>query len=243
MEEIIKKRTELSNYFYNENKTYTKEAILHKEFAVLSFSPHEEYIDTVKSKYDNLCVDLSTFVFEDMDECYIKGVISDVDRQRIQTIIHLQNKDNNVSVTIRPSLLEIYNDYLIVGEPTIVKCNIWKNRAYLSFLISLNYLDNFKQEQEYMDGNLEKWVKKKNKINKGGPYKYGLIMQCNLIKTKRGKKMIRGILHDGTYISSFGCMLTFNPLIDESLRASDVIKYRQNDDEEFFISSSEKVPV
>ena len=52
MQKIIKKRTELANYFLNENKKYTKTDILHKEFAVLSFSPHEEYIDTIVTEYD-----------------------------------------------------------------------------------------------------------------------------------------------------------------------------------------------
>ena len=101
MEKVINKRSELMNFFKNENKTYTKQEILHREFAVLSFSPREEYIDTIVTEFDDYCVDLDTFKFEDTDECYIKGIISDVDRQRYQLIIHLQNKDHNISITIR----------------------------------------------------------------------------------------------------------------------------------------------
>ena len=162
MEKIINKRSKLMNFFKNENKTYTKQEILHREFAVLSFSPREEYIDTIVTEFDDYCVDLDTFKFEDTDECYIKGIISDVDRQRYQLIIHLQNKDHNISITIRDSVANIYNNYLVVGEPCIVKCRIWRERLYLSFLIALNHIDDFPQECDYIKGILFDLVKEKN---------------------------------------------------------------------------------
>ena len=161
MEKVINKRSELMNFFKNENKTYTKQEILHREFAVLSFSPREEYIDTIVTEFDDYCVDLDTFKFEDTDECYIKGIISDVDRQRYQLIIHLQNKDHNISITIRDSVANIYNNYLVVGEPCIVKCRIWRERLYLSFLIALNHIDDFPQECDYIKGILFDLVKER----------------------------------------------------------------------------------
>ena len=55
---IVQKRTDLINFFLNEHKKYTQHDILNKEFAVLSFSPRDEYIDTIHTPYDNLCLDL-----------------------------------------------------------------------------------------------------------------------------------------------------------------------------------------
>ena len=108
MNNIIQKRTELINFFLNQEKIYTKEDILNKEFSVLSFSPSEEYIDTLHSDFDDLCIDLSTHKIEDTSEIYIKGIIVDVDRQNYQTIIHLQRV-----LMIQP-ILFILNHLLIL---------------------------------------------------------------------------------------------------------------------------------
>lgn len=243
MDEVIKKREDLMNFFKNENKQYTKQEILHREFAVLSFSPREEYIDTIITKYDQYCVDLSTFNFTDTDECYIKGIISDVDRQRYQLIIHLQNKDHNISITIRDSVADIYNDYLVVGEPCIAKCRIWQGRLYLSFLIALNYLDDFSQECSYIDGTLLKIVEEKNKEKKDKTLHYGIVKQCQIVTTQKGKKMLRGSLYEGPDKErSFGCMMNiYNRNLSPSIHASDCIQFRS--DHDFFINDAQLVKI
>ena len=153
MNNVVQKRTDLMNFFFNEKKTYTKEEILNKEFSVLSFSPTEEYIDTIKTKYDDLCVDLSTYNIVDTSEVFIKGIIVDVDRQGYQTIIHIQNKESVVSVSTNGVTLQKYDDYLVVGEPVIVKAKGFNERLYLSLLIQLNNLDLFEKECNYLNGN------------------------------------------------------------------------------------------
>ena len=241
MEKVINKRSELMNFFKNENKTYTKQEILHREFAVLSFSPREEYIDTIVTEFDDYCVDLDTFKFEDTDECYIKGIISDVDRQRYQLIIHLQNKDHNISITIRDSVANIYNNYLVVGEPCIVKCRIWRERLYLSFLIALNHIDDFPQECDYIKGILFDLVKEKNDGEENKTIHYGIIKQCPMVTTKKGKKMLRGTLYEGPNNErSFGCMMNiYNRQLSPSVHASDCIQFKSN--HEFFISDARLV--
>lgn len=240
METTINKRTDLMNFFKNENKIYTKQEILHREFAVLSFSPREEYIDTIITEFDKYCVDLDTFDFADTDECYVKGIISDIDRQRYQLIIHLQNKDHNISITIRDSVADIYNDYLVVGEPCIAKCRIWKERLYLSFIISLNNISDFQQECDYITGDLLKLVEEKNK-NSEKHIHYGIIKQCQLVTTQTGKKMLRGVLYEGPNSErSFGCMMNiYNRKLSPSVHASDCIQFRSN--HEFFINDARLV--
>lgn len=241
MEKIINKRSELMNFFKNEDKKYTKQEILHREFSVLSFSPREEYIDTIVTDYDEYCVDLSTFDFVDTDECYIKGIISDVDRQRYQLIIHLQNRDHNVSITIRDAVADIYNNYLVVGEPCIAKCRIWQGRLYLSFLIALNYIEDFEQECDYINGTLFKLVKEKNDNRIDETIHYGIIKQCQIVTTKKGKKMLRGTLYEGpNQERSFGCMMNiYNRNLSPSVHAGDCIKFKSN--HEFFISDAQLV--
>ena len=241
MDKIIEKRSELMNFFKNEKKQYTKQEILHREFAVLSFSPRDEYIDTIITEFDKYCVDLDTFDFADTDECYVKGIISDVDRQRYQLIIHLQNREHNISITIRDSVANIYNDYLVVGEPCIVKCRIWKSRLYLSFLIALNYLDDFSQECSYIDGKLFELVEEKNKNKKDKTLHYGIIKQCQFVTTQRGKRMLRGTLYEGPNNErSFGCMMNiYNRKLSPSVHAGDCIQFKTN--HEFFINDAKLV--
>ena len=240
MEKIIKKRTDLMNFFLNEDGESSKREILQKEFAVLSFSPREEYIDLVKTDYDDLCVDLSTFLFEDTPECYIKGIIVDVDRQKYQTIIHIINKDNNVGIVIRPEVLEYYEKYLITGDPIIAKCKIWNERLYMSFLVSIDHMEDFKQELAYMSGIAQSNVTSKIKqLGDDRDISYGVVVECAFVKTKTGKDMLRGTIWDGKQQRSFGCMAnSYHPIIPKKIKAGDYIKF-DRPIKEFFINNVE----
>lgn len=240
MEKIIQKRTELINFFLNEKNTYTKEDILNKEFAVLSFSPHDELIDTITTPYDHLCIDPSTFDFdEDTTEFYVKGIITDVDRQQYQTIIHIQNKDKNISITIRDQLIDIYNEYYIVGDPVIAKCRTWSGRLYLSFMVNLNYLENFTKEQRYMSGVSFNTVANSYDVNKR--FQYGVIMTVMKVRTKTDKPMLRGWLFDGERKREFATMETsFNSFVPWNVQAGDYVRFSKPN-HKFFINNMEVV--
>ena len=244
MEKTIEKRTELINFFFNEDKTYSKQDVLYKEFAVLSFSPHEDYIDTVTSPFDDMCIDLSTFDYNDTDECYIKGIVADVDKQRYKTIMHLQNKKHNVSIHISIDLANHYQSFLNVGEPVIIKCKVWNKKFFMSMLVALNDLnsDVFSNEIAYMDGSAIDTLREYKPTKKDEGYNFALIRECTQIRTKSGKDMIRGTLcmQDGES-KDFGCMLTFlnHTLNGVVPRSGDFIKYKSNHD--FFINSTEVV--
>lgn len=240
MDKIIQKRTDLMNFFLNEKHQYTKEDILNKEFAVLSFSPHDELIDTIVTPYDHLCLDPSEYNFdEDTIECYIKGIITDVDRQQYQTIIHIQNKDQNVSITIRDQLVDIYNEYYIVGDPIIAKCRVWNSRIYLNFLVNINYLDRFIKEQRYMSGIAFDTVANSYDVNKR--FQYGVIITVMKVRTKTDKPMLRGWLFDGEKKREFGTMSTdFNTFVPWNVQAGDYVRFSKPN-HNFFINNMEVV--
>lgn len=239
--EIIQKRSDLINFFLKEANVYDKEDVLNKEFAVLSFSPTEEYIDTLKSPFDHLCVDLSTYVMVDVDEVYVKGVIIDIDRQSFQTIIHLQNKDTIISITCKDAALSKYSDYFIVGEPIIAKCRVWNERMNLSFLVQLNNLDAFKKECSYMNGSTKKELEQMMEGKENERTHYGLIIECSMVKTKKGNDMLRGVMFDGKINRQFGVVKNFyNPSIPTYALAGDIISFNKPK-LEFLLSNVEVV--
>ena len=97
MEQIINQRSNLLNYFFNEEKEYSKLEILNKEFAALSFSPREEYIDAFTTEFDEMLTPIEDLE-DDHDEVLLKGIITDVDIKKDYCIIHIQNKSDNISI-------------------------------------------------------------------------------------------------------------------------------------------------
>ena len=98
MEKIIKHRSQLLNYFFNQSVEYTKEDILAREYAALSFSPKEEYVDVFKTDYDDVLTPMVELE-HDMPEVLVKGIVVDVDMKKNYCIIHIQNKGWNFSVS------------------------------------------------------------------------------------------------------------------------------------------------
>lgn len=239
--DVVKKRTDLINFFLKEEKIYSKEDILNKEFAVLSFSPTEEYIDVLKTDYDDIFIDLSTYVPVDVSEIFLKGIIVDVDRQNFQTIIHVQNKESIISITCNGSTLNKYDQYFDVGEPIIAKCKVYNERLYLSFLIQLNNSSNFEKEWDYISGDAKEKIDTIMSDRKNQETHYGLIIECNLVKTKKGKDMVIGTLYDGEQDRSFGIVKTqYNPIIPQYAIAGDYVRFNKPTDD-FFINNMEVV--
>lgn len=241
MDDIVKKRTNLINFFLKEDNKYSKKDILNREFAVLSFSPLEEYIDVLHSPFDHLCVDLSTYVPVDTNEVYIKGIIIDIDRQNFQTIIHLQNKESIISISCKDATLSKYDDCFITGNPIIAKCKVFNERLYLSFLVELNNLDAFKKECNYMNGYSKDVIHNIMEDKQDSQTHFGLIIECSMVKTKKGRDMLRGTLYDGVQIRNFGIVKTsFNPFLPNYALAGDYVSFNKPSSD-FFINNMEVV--
>lgn len=185
MQEIIEKRTQLLNYFFNQSKEYSKVEILNKEYSALSFSPREEYIDAFKTDYDEVLTpiqDLQT----DSPEVLIKGIIVDVDMKKNYCIIHLQNKADNISVSVDTNVLNRYGDYLQKGHLLLVKGHTYNGKVYMHFLIDYNVDDSFIMEHDYLDGVS---VSLLDDFDYTGRYDLvGLVKQVKYFISKRSKK-------------------------------------------------------
>ena len=72
---------------------------------------------------------------------------------------------------------------------------------------------------------------------------YGIIKQCQIVTTQKGKKMLRGSLYEGPDKErSFGCMMNiYNRNLSPSIHASDCIQFRS--DHDFFINDAQLVKI
>ena len=89
MEEIVEKRSQLLNFFTGQSVNYSKTDILNKEYAALSFSPREEFIDSFVTEYDDVLTPITDLKME-LPEVLIKGIIIDIDMKKSYAIIHIQ---------------------------------------------------------------------------------------------------------------------------------------------------------
>ena len=185
MQEIIEKRTQLLNYFFNQSKEYSKVEILNKEYSALSFSPREEYIDAFQTEYDDVLTpiaDLQT----DLPEVLIKGIIVDVDMKKNYCILHLQNKADNISVSVDSNVLNRYGDYLQKGHLLLVKGHTYNNKVYMHFLIDYNVDDSFIIEHNYLDNVSASLLDDLDYTNRYDLV--GLVRQVKYFISKRSKK-------------------------------------------------------
>lgn len=241
MEDIINKRTDLYNFFFNDGQVFTKEEILRKEFSVLTFSPHEEYIDMVKTDYDYVCDDLNVLdVNEDRSEVYIKGIIIDVDNKKDYAIIHIQNKSINLSISCSKAILYRYNTYLEVGNVIIARCHIFNTKIYMDFMIDINFIENFGSEIDFLTGKTQEKMKSKT-FNPFSDMYQGLICQITYFVSKKGNKCKRMEIMVGDKIHTLvSCKNSYyNPFFEEDLIVSDVVSYVKRN--ENFISNVKKI--
>lgn len=241
MQEIVDKRTTLYNFFFNEAQLFTKEEVLRKEFSVLTFSPHEEYIDMVKTDYDDICAKLDILdINEDVSEVYIKGIIIDVDNKKDYAIIHIQNKSINLSISCSKSILYRYGTYLEVGNVIIARCHIFNSKIYMDFMIDIDFIDNFGSEIDFITGVSKEKMKTKT-FNPFADRYEGLILQITYFISKKGNKCKRMEVLIGDKVHTFvSCKSSFhNPFFEEDLVVGDIISFIKND--ESFISNVKKI--
>ena len=110
MQEIIEKRAQLLNFFTGQSVNYSKTDILNKEYAALSFSPREEFIDSFVTEYDDVLTPIADLKME-LPEILIKGIIIDIDMKKNYAIIHIQNKADNISISVDENVLYKYGEY------------------------------------------------------------------------------------------------------------------------------------
>lgn len=185
MNEIIKKRSQLLNYFFNQSIDYTKEDILAKEYAALSFSPKEEYVDVFRTDYDDVLTPMVELE-HDMPEVLVKGIVVDVDMKKNYCIIHIQNKGWNFSVSVDSNVLNRYGDYLQKGHLLIIKGHTYQGKIYMHFLIDYSSDSSFITEHNYLKGASELLI---NDVDYTNRYDLvGLVRQVKYFISKRSKK-------------------------------------------------------
>ena len=185
MDKIIEKRSQLLNYFFNQSVDYTKEDILAREYAALSFSPKEEYVDVFKTDYDNALTPM-TDLEQDIPEVLVKGIVVDVDMKKNYCIIHIQNKGWNFSVSVDTNVLSRYGDYLQKGHLLIIKGHTYQGKIYMHFLIDYNSEHSFIAEHNYLSGMSESLVDDIDYTNRYDLV--GLVRQIKYFISKRSKK-------------------------------------------------------
>lgn len=185
MDEIIEKRSQLLNYFFNQSVEYTKEDILAREYAALSFSPKEEYVDVFKTDYDDVLTPMMELE-HDMPEVLVKGIVVDVDMKKNYCIIHIQNKGWNFSVSVDSNVLNRYGDYLQKGHLLIIKGHTYQGKIYMHFLIDYSSDSSFITEHNYLKGTSELLI---NDVDYTNRYDLvGLVRQVKYFISKRSKK-------------------------------------------------------
>lgn len=185
MDEIIEKRSQLLNYFFNQSVEYAKEDILAREYAALSFSPKEEYVDVFKTDYDDVLTPMVELE-HDMPEVLVKGIVVDVDMKKNYCIIHIQNKGWNFSVSVDSNVLNRYGDYLQKGHLLIIKGHTYQGKIYMHFLIDYSSDSSFITEHNYLKGTSELLI---NDVDYTNRYDLvGLVRQVKYFISKRSKK-------------------------------------------------------
>ena len=190
MEEIVEKRVQLLNYFFNESNEYTKTDILNKEYAALSFSPREEFIDLFQTGYEDILASVN-MLEENHEEIYLKGIIVDVDNKKGYSIIHIQNKADNISIMVDESVQYHYGKYFEKGHVILVKAHTFNGRVYMHFLIDYSSDDAFLKEHNYIDGLSQQMIDEYE-----SPVNTALIKQAKYFKSQRGNNCLRLVLYE-----------------------------------------------
>ena len=188
MEQIVKKRSDLLNYFFNEEKEYSKLDILNKEYSALSFSPREEFIDSFTTEYDDILTPFN-MLEENHDEVVLKGIIVDVDNKKGYSIIHVQNKSDNISISLDEAVLYHYGKFLEKGHIIVVKAHTWNGKVYMHFLIDYSVDESFLRERNYLDNVSQGMIDDVDYTNL--MYSVALVKQAKYFKSKKGNNCLR----------------------------------------------------
>lgn len=233
MQEIIEKRSQLLNYFLPEEKKYSKLDILNKEYAALGFSPREEFIDAFKTDYDDL-LNTKIELEENLDEVLLKGVIVNIDNKKGFSIIHIQNKADNISIMIDGSVLYHYGKYLEKGHIVLIKGHTFNQRVYMHFLIDYSTDDAFLREHNYLDGTSRFMIDDYDYDSHS--YKVGLVKQAKYFRSQRGNNCLRLQVYeegeDKVYITCSnlpknivaGMFVSYTPSLDNKAFCNSVVE-------------------
>ena len=232
MDKIVEKRNQLFNYFFNESNNYSKTDILNKEYAALSFSVHEEFIDSFKTEYDDVLTPIDELK-QELPEVLVKGIIIDIDMKKNYAIIHIQNKADNISVSVDQNVLNKYGDYFEKGHIVVIKGHTYKNKVYMHFLIDYSSKDSFIMEKNYLNGMSEKIVDEVDYSNRRDYV--GLVRQAKYFVSRKGmgSKCLRLQVHvkgqEKTYIS---CNNNYN-MIPKNITAGMMISFNVSNNPAF----------
>lgn len=239
MDSIIEKRTDLINYFRNENENYTKLDVLNKEFSVLQFSIREEFIDNFVTDYDDIVTNVDDVDGIDVDEIFIKGIIVDVDNKKDYSIIHIQNKENNTSISCDKTVVNRYSDYFENGDVVIVKCHTYNGKFYMHFMIDFMHEQDFEREIAYMNGSLDNIVSKIDYYNIRRPI--GLVKQAKYFTSKNGNKCLRLILNvKGETKTFITCSNKYNS-IPQKIIAGEFVEYSMSGNSDTFVNNVSRI--
>lgn len=237
MDEIVEKRSQLLNYFFNQSVNYSKTDILNKEYAVLSFSPREEFIDFFTTPYDEVLTPIEELEENNLDEILIKGVIIDIDNKKGYSIIHIQNKADNISISIDSAVLYHYNEYLKKGHIILVKGHTYNGKVYMHFLIDYSVDDAFLRESNYLDGISKAIIDDIDYTDKLD--KIALIKQAKYFKSKRGNNCLRLQVYEEGYEKTY---ITCSNL-PRNIVAGMIVSYNVSDNEAFCNNLKEVVDI
>ena len=209
MQDIITKRAGLMNYFLNEDKEYSKEDILAKEFSVLSFSIYDEFIDNIQTPFEHIITPLNE-IDGDIEELYVKGIVIDVDNRQGYSIIHIQNKNENKSVSCSSQIVSRYGKYLETGHILLINCHSYNDRLYMHFMIDLSVDDAFVRETNYINGTSAELIQDNADV--------ALVKQATYFTSQKGNKCLRlSVLHKGETKNYISCQNGYNIIPDDIL--------------------------
>ena len=202
MQKIVEKRSQLLNYFFNEDKTYTKLDILNKEYVALSFSPREEFVDAFTTPYDEVLTPIEELK-QNLDDVLVKGIVVDVDNKKSYSIIHIQNKSDNISISVDSAVLYHYDKYLNKGDIIVVKGHTYNDKVYMHFLIDYSTDDAFLRENNYLNGVSKQVIDDLDYDMRRD--KVALVSQAKYFTSKKGTRCLRLFVYENgeykTYIS------------------------------------------
>ena len=205
MDEIVEKRKSLLNYFFNQDKEYSKLDILNKEYSALSFSPREEFIDAFIIEYEDMLTPIEKLE-ENLEEVFIKGIVIDIDNKKGYSIIHIQNKADNISIMIDGAVLYHYSKYLEKGHVLFIKGHTYNGKVYMHFLIDYSSEDSFLKEHNYLTGISNEMIDDIDYSIRLD--RVALVKQAKYFKSQKGNNCLRLQVYeegkDRTYITCNG---------------------------------------
>jgi hypothetical protein len=104
-------------------------------------------------------------------------------------IIHIQNKGDNIGISIDKNVLFKYSDYLHNGDIILVKGHTYSGKVYMHFLINYSVDDSFLIENNYLDGTSAQIIDDVDYDMRNDMV--ALVKQAKYFKSKKGNNCLR----------------------------------------------------